>query len=303
MVADEPFVRTSRRLRGSDWRSELVVKLLLGLWIATIVYPIYYVIVASIGDASILREGRILPFPLNPSLDGYRRIFDYEDLWWGYRNSVIYLVLGTAINLAITLPAAYALSRRELRGRRIILMFCTMTIFIRAGLIPTYLVVNNLGLVNTVGVMVLFDAVIVWNLMVSRTFYQSFPQELYESAVIDGCNDFRVYLQIVVPTTRTLIFIMLLYYSVHHWNTYFTALVYLTDRTRYPIQVVLSFILARNQVPTEMVGDLGTFEERMRTYEMLKYCLIIAGSLPILIIIPFVQKYFMRGVMLGSLKG
>ena len=268
-----------------------------------IIYPVYYVIVASVSDPSILYEGRVFLLPRAPSLDGYLRVFSYSEIWYGYRNSAAYLVLGTAVNLAVTLPAAYALSRKELRWRKPILIFCTMTIFLRAGLIPTYLVVNGMGLVNTLGVMILFDAVIVWNLIVSRTFYQSFPNELYESAAMDGCSDLRIYVQIVLPTTKTLIMIMLLYYSVHHWNTYFTGLIFLTDPLRYPIQVVLSFILARNQVPIGLVSDLGTFEQQMRMYEMLKYVLIIAGSLPILIIIPFVQKYFMRGVMLGSLKG
>ena len=303
MVASQRALGDRLKIARYKWSANLVIKSILILWVSTILYPVYYVVIASFTDPTILYEGRIFLIPRNLSLDGYKRVFSYPDLWTGYRNSVIYLVLGTAVNLAVTLPAAYALSRREMKGRKAILIFFTMTIFVRAGLIPTYLVVNGLKLINTVWVMVLINAVVVWNLIISRTFYQGFPEELYESAMMDGCSDFRIYLQIVLPTTKTLIMIMFLYYSVLHWNSYFNGLIYLTDRDRYPIQVILSFILARNQVPTEMVDNTVTMQKQLQIYEMLKYCMIIAGSVPILIIIPFVQKFFMKGVMLGSIKG
>ena len=303
MVGD--FVKPGGRggIGEGGWTSNIVIKIILLVWVTTIVYPMYYIIVASLSDPSVLYEGRIFLAPQGLSLDGYKKIFSYQDIWRGYRNSAIYLLLGTAINLVVTLPAAYALSRKEMKGRKVILIFFTMTIFIRAGLIPTYLVVSNLSLINTVWVMVLINAVIVWNLIISRTFYQGFPEELYESAMMDGCSDFRIYLQIVMPTTRTLIMVMFLYYSVLHWNSSFPGLIYLTDQGRYPIQVVLSFILARNQIPMEMVDNSVTLDKQLQIYEMLKYCLIIAGSLPILLLIPFVQKFFLRGVMLGSIKG
>ncbi len=208
MVGD--FVKPGGRggIGEGGWTSNIVIKIILLVWVTTIVYPMYYIIVASLSDPSVLYEGRIFLAPQGLSLDGYKKIFSYQDIWRGYRNSAIYLLLGTAINLVVTLPAAYALSRKEMKGRKVILIFFTMTIFIRAGLIPTYLVVSNLSLINTVWVMVLINAVIVWNLIISRTFYQGFPEELYESAMMDGCSDFRIYLQIVMPTTRTLIMVM-----------------------------------------------------------------------------------------------
>jgi putative aldouronate transport system permease protein len=217
---------------------------------------------------------------------------------------LIYLVLGTAINLIFTIPAAYALSRKDLIGRKAIILFITITMFFSGGLIPLYLVVKDLGLVNKIWAMVIPGAVYVWNLLVSKTFFQqSIPDELHDSGKIDGCNDFRFFFSIVLPLSITIIAVMTLFYGVGHWNAFFKALIYLRSEKLYPLQLILRSILLSNTAAESMVTDIQAAGEQQRIADLIKFGVIIVASVPMLILYPFLQKYFVKGVLIGSIKG
>jgi len=277
---------------------------LVAIILLLVVYPLYFIVIASISDPNMIYEGKVWLLPKELTLEGYQRIFGDSKIWLGYKNSIIYTVVGTIVNVSITLMAAYALSRKDLYGRNVIMFLFLMTMFFSGGLIPTYLVVKNLGLLNTMWALILPKAVAVWNVIVAKTFFESsIPNELLEAARIDGCSDVKFFWKIVLPLSKPIVAVMVLFYAVGHWNSYFDALIYLNNENLYPLQLILRNILIQNQASTMMISDLDSLAAKQRVSELIKYGVIIVASIPLLIVYPFVQKYFVKGVMIGGIKG
>ncbi|MUV37268.1 putative ABC transporter permease protein YtcP [Lentibacillus sp. JNUCC-1] len=275
---------------------------------AVVLYPLIYIISASISDPAAVNSGKMWLFPKDITFEGYRLIFQNDAIWRGYLNTIFYTVLGTTINLAVTLPAAYALGRKDFVGRNFFTGMFVLTMFFSGGLIPTYLVVKNLGLIDTIWAMVLPNAAAIWNIVIARVFFQStIPTELEESAKIDGCSNFKLFFKIVLPLSAPIIAVMALFYGVGHWNSYFNALIYLSDRSLYPLQMVLREILVLQEMASQNTNMTGSMAEIMHSKQQLaaiiKYGVMIVSTLPIIIVYPFLQRYFVQGVMIGSLKG
>lgn len=293
----------ARQTRG-DKVFDVVNVLLMCLILAIIVYPLWFVVIASVSDATKVAAGEVLLLPSGFSLKAYKMVFRDSMVMTGYRNTIFYTVLGTCINLVMTVLAAYPLSRKDWVGRRLFTTVIMFTMFFSGGTIPTYLLMNDLGLVNTVWAMVLPGAVSVYNTIVMRTFFNnSIPLELQEAAMVDGCSNTRLLLQIVLPLSKAIIAVMVLFYGVGHWNAFFNALIYLTDSDRYPLQLVLRSILIQNTASQDMLGDVDTLGNRVMLAETLKYALIIVSTLPMMVLYPFLQKFFEKGVMIGAIKG
>ncbi|PGV47568.1 carbohydrate ABC transporter permease [Bacillus sp. AFS037270] len=277
---------------------------LVAIILILVVYPLYFIVIASFSDPNMIYEGKVWFIPKELTLEGYERIFRDSKIWLGYKNSIIYTVVGTIVNVSFTLMAAYALSRKDLYGRNVIMFLFLMTMFFSGGLIPTYLVVKNLGLLNTMWALILPKAVAVWNVIVAKTFFESsIPGELLEAARIDGCSDVKFFWKIVLPLSKPIVAVMVLFYAVGHWNSYFDALIYLNNENLYPLQLILRNILIQNQASTMMISDLDSLAAKQRVSELIKYGVIIVASIPLLIVYPFVQKYFVKGVMIGGIKG
>jgi ABC-type glycerol-3-phosphate transport system permease component len=265
-------------------------------------YPLIYVLSSSISSPYDLLAGRVWLWPINPNMDGYKLVLENPDIWSGLFNSIFITVVGTLLNLFMTVTAAYPLSRKDLKLRRPILLMFTFTMLFSGGLIPNYLLVRDLGMYNTRWALLIPGAMSMFNFMVTRTFFiNSIPDELLESAKLDGCSDFRFMTSIVIPLSGAIIAVMALYYGVAHWNAYFNAFIYITDETKRPLQVILREILIMNQ--TDQMTEGASRNEAMYLAEQMKYGLIVLSSLPLLIAYPFVQKYFVRGVMIGAVKG
>lgn len=270
----------------------------------SVAYPLIYIVSASISDSYAVMSGEVVLWPVRPSLDAYRAVFRSRQLMIGYRNSLLYTSLGTAINLFVTLLAAYPLSRKDFYGRNLFMLFFSFTMLFSGGLIPTYLLVLNLGMINTVWAMVIPNAMSVWNMIIMRTYFQSnISIDLCEAAELDGCSDIRIIWRIVLPLSGPILAVMALFYAVGHWNSYFNALIYLTSPNMQPLQMVLRNILILFQPDADMTRDMADFARRQGVAQLLRFAVIIVSSLPVLIIYPFVQKYFVKGVMIGSLKG
>ncbi|MDF2646318.1 MAG: sugar transporter permease [Paenibacillus sp.] len=269
-----------------------------------VLYPLYFVLIASFSSPQLVLSGDIWLWPKGISWRGYEKLFQNREIMQGYGNTILYTVSGTAINLALTVAAAFPLSRRNFMGRHWISGFMVFTMFFSGGLIPTYLLIKQLELLNTYWVMVLPGAVSVWNIMLMRTFFQSgLPFELQEAAAIDGCSNLRILLRIVLPLSAPILAVMVLFYSVGHWNAYFNALIYLSDRDKYPLQLILREILVQGETKDMVDISEGSLSNSMLDVESIKYAIVIVANLPILILYPFLQKYFNKGVMVGALKG
>lgn len=285
----------------------LVNGLLLAVITLGVLYPLIFILVASVSDPIAVNGGEVWLWPKGATLDGYRRIFDFEPIWTGYRNTIFYTAVGTLINLALTLTSAYALSRKDLQGRNLFMFLFVLTMFFSGGIIPTFLVVKQLGLVNTIWAMMLPNAVGIWNIIIARTFFQmNIPIELQESAQIDGCSNMRMFRSIVLPLSKPIIAVMGLFYGVAHWNAFFNALIYLSDRDLYPLQLILREIMILNQVNDmlSMTSDqLENMSRQMYMADIMKYGLIVVSSLPVIVVYPFLQKYFLKGVLIGAIKG
>lgn len=268
-----------------------------------VAYPLYFIVIASISDPVDVYAGKVFLYPVHASLDGYRRILEYKSFFTGYRNTAVYTVVGTLVNVVMTIPAAYALSRKDLVGRNAVMMMITFTMLFSGGMIPSYLLVNDLGIDNTMWALILPGAVSSWNLIVARTFFQqTIPDELLEAAQLDGATNNQFFLRVVLPLSKPIIAVMVLFYAVGHWNSYFSAMIYLSDPNKYPLQLVLRSILFENSFG-DMVEDAANLAAQQRLGDMIKYGIIIASSLPLLVLYPFLQRYFIQGVMIGAVKG
>jgi putative aldouronate transport system permease protein len=276
---------------------------LLSLLLFSIVYPLYYMAIVSISDGLFVQRGEIHWYPIQINFDAYSIILSDPSIVRSYANTLLYTVLGTFINIVMTSLCAYPLSRRGMYGRKQVTAFIIFTMFFSGGLIPMYLIVYNLGLVNTIWAIVIPHAINVWYVIIMRTFFQNIPDELHESAHMDGANDLTVFFRIVLPLSMPVLATMIMFYAVWHWNSFFPALIYLNEKRLYPVQIIL-----RNMV---IVGEMATQKEQLGntdsdflvTAANVKYAVIIITILPIVTIYPFLQKYFIKGVMVGSLKG
>lgn len=290
--------------RGSDRIFSIVNYLILGGLLIAVAYPLIYVLSASFSDPTAVISGRMWLWPVDVTLDGYRAVLNNGRILTGFRNSLFYTVTGTFVSVVLTLLAAYPLSRRDLAGRNAIMFFFVFTLLFGGGLIPTYLIVRATGLLNTPLAMIIPAALSIYNMIITRTFFQvTIPDELLEAAQLDGCSDFRFLKDVVIPLSGPIIAVNALFYAVAQWNAFFNALIYLTDPGLFPLQLILREILVQNQVDLSQIADIDELMQRQKLADLLKYSLIVVASLPVLIIYPFVQKHFVRGVLIGSLKG
>ena len=267
-----------------------------------VAYPLYFTVIASFSKPEDVMLGRVVFWPRSFSVESYKMVIAEKSIWMGYGNTIIYTVLGTALNLLLTIMIAYPLSCKETPFRGVLTFIASFTMLFSGGLIPTYLLVRNLGMYNTIWSMLLPTGIATYNMLVMKNFFQSsIPGELKEAANLDGCNDIQTLIHVVLPLSGSIIAVMILFYAVGHWNEYFNALIYLKDRSRMPLQVILREILLQNQ---ELAAGDGTgLYEKMMAAETMKYAIIIVASVPVICMYPFVQKHFVKGVMVGAIKG
>ncbi len=285
---------------------DVVNTVLVLLVLLLIAYPLYYVIIASVSDPNAVNSGQVVFGPKEFTIEGYSRVLRETRIWRGYLNSIIYTVSYTLIGLLTTLPAAYALSRKDFRCRNFFMVIFMITTFFGGGLIPTYLLMKNLHIVNTIWAIVLPGSFSVFNAIVVRTYFQTtIPFELQEAAKIDGCSDFRIFVRIMLPLSKPIIAVIALFLAVAMWNSYFAAMMYLTKEDKYPLQLIMNEILVKQQLSSQLAGSSGgvAMAEQARASELIKYSVMIVSSLPILILYPFLQKYFIKGIMVGAVKG
>ncbi|MBQ8230579.1 MAG: carbohydrate ABC transporter permease [Lachnospiraceae bacterium] len=268
-----------------------------------VLYPVIYVISTSFSSADRVVQGDVWLLPVDFNLQGYKIILSYKNIWIGYRNTIFYTVVGTLINLAVTLMCAYPMARKTLRGRGPIMFFFSFTMLFSAGTIPYYILMNSLGLLNTRWVLLLPGAMSVYNMIVCRTFIQTnVPDEMLEASQIDGCNDIHFFFRMVLPLSKSIIAVLALWYGVGHWNSYFDAFLYLRDNNLFPLQIFLRELLIQSQQISEVTETLEEMQN-MDIYVVLKYCIIVVSTAPLCCIYPFIQKYFQKGVLVGSVKG
>jgi putative aldouronate transport system permease protein len=291
-----PSTVRRRRLDAVD----AILYVALALVALACLYPFVYVIAASFSSPSSVLAGDVTLWPIHPTFEGYRIILHYDQFWIAYRNTVLYTVGGTLLNVTLTVMAAYPLSRRWFYGRNVIQLIAVFTLFFNGGLIPTFLLVRNLHLLDTPWVMILPGAVNAFNLVIARTYFETnLPDELLEAAELDGASDLRVLCQVVVPLSRPLIAVLSLFYAVAHWNEYFNALIYLHSRNLLPLQVVLREIVVSQSMQQVMGDYIGM---RAEVSAIVKFATIVVATVPILMVYPFVQRHFVKGALLGALK-
>lgn len=293
-------IRSSTFDKGFDFVNLTLITLIL----VVVAYPLLYVISASFSDPILVTSGKVLLFPKGITLEGYQKIFESTEIWRSFYNSVCYTVIGTTLNIVMTVMAAYPLARSNLVGRRPLSLLLTFTMYFSGGMIPSFLVVKMLGLYNSFWALIIPGAVSTYNMIVMRSFFESsIPEELHDAADIDGCNDYQYLLKILLPLSKPVLAVMVLFYGTGHWNAFFNAIIYLRDSADYPLQVVLRNILLKNVLSENMITDFGGAATYSHTAEIIKYGLIIVSSIPMMIVYPFVQKHFVKGVMIGSIKG
>lgn len=277
--------------------------ILLGLFVVAIIVPMIYIIVASFMDPVTLQNKGITFDFSKWTLTAYERVISNKQIWVGFKNAVIYSVVFTFVSVAITLLAAYPMSRKDFKGRGFFNIIFVITMFFGGGLIPTYLLIDNLGLLDSMWAIILPGAFSVWNMIIARTYYQGIPGELREAAEVDGANEITYFFKIMLPVCTPVIAVLALWQFVGMWNSYFDAMIYLNDTSKQPLQLVLRSILIQNQPESGMISDMQSTAERAQLAELLKYATIIISSLPLLVMYPFFQKYFDSGIMAGSIKG
>lgn len=295
--------RRAARTSRSDRLFDVVNIILLTLFCLIVLYPLYFMVIASVSDPGLVDSGQVWLLPAGVSLAGFHALLAESSIWRGYANTILYVVLSVVIGVPVTLMAAYPLARRDLVGRHIFMGLMIFTLFFGGGLIPTYMLVRSLGMLNTVWAMVIPGVVSVWNVIIARTYFQTtVPGELLDAALIDGCSNIGYFVRILVPLAKPLTAVLVLFTVVGQWNSYFDALIYLDDRTLYPLQLVLREFLIQSQPTTGMNTDIATYSAQLRLSEMIKYAVIIVSALPLLILYPFLQRFFVSGMLVGSLK-
>jgi putative aldouronate transport system permease protein len=295
---------TAVKESGSDRAFNIFNYTILTLFLVAVAYPLIYVVSASISDARAVTSGQVWLWPVDITFEGYTAILKHPLLVRSFFNSVFYTAAGAFVSVVLTVLAAYPLSRKDLYGGNVILFLFMFTMLFSGGLIPTYLVVKELGMLNTRWAMIIPAALSVWNMIITRTFFQtSIPDELLEAAKLDGASDLRFLKDVVLPLSGPIIAVNALLYAVAQWNQFFSALLYLTDQNLWPFQLVLREVLIQNNVDAAMMTDIQDMVRRQNLRELLKYSLIVVATVPILLVYPFVQKHFVKGVLIGSVKG
>ena len=295
------------RFQLSDKAFERINTIFVLVLTLIIIYPLIFVVSASISDPHAVNTGKMWLWPVDITFDGFKRVFQNEAIWVGYKNTIIYTLVGTSIHLFILLPCAYALSRKELMAKKVFLWIILFTMLFNGGLIPTYLVVQGLGMVNTMWAIVIPGVVGAWSLLVARSFFQqTIPDQLVEASKIDGASDLYLFIKVVLPLSLPIIAVMALFHAVALWNQYFNALIYLTDEELFPLQLILRQILIINEVSADSAasaaGAAQSFADQVKTASLVKYAVIIVSALPLLIVYPFLQRFFVKGVLIGSVK-
>lgn len=292
------------RISREDKILYMVCYVILSLLIVVVMYPLIYVLSSSFSSGQAVSSGKVLLWPVDFSVQGYKIIFSYKAVWTGYANTIFYTVAATALNLALTTMAAYPLARRDFYGKGIYMLLFMITMFFTGGIIPKYILMSNLNLVNTRWAIIFSGAISVHNLIIMRTYFQnSIPGELLEAAKMDGISDIGYLLRIVLPLSKTIMAVIILYYAVAHWNSYFTAMMYLRDRDLQPLQIVLRDILNASNIDLSQIDDAEVLAQMTGAADLIKYALIVVSVVPMLCFYPFIQKYFEKGVMIGSVKG
>ncbi|NLK74457.1 MAG: carbohydrate ABC transporter permease [Clostridiales bacterium] len=282
----------------------IIIGTLLTLIFLAVLYPCIFVLSASFSSGTAVQSGKVILFPVDFSLKGYETVFQTSTIWTGFKNSLFYTVVGTALNIFLTMIAAYTLSRKDLPGRNGIMLFFTFTMFFNGGIITNYLLVVKLGIINTRWALLLPGALNVYNLIVAKTFLQSnIPDELLEASQIDGCSDIKFLSRVVLPLSKAVIAVLVLFYGVAHWNTYFNAMIYLSNRDIFPLTIFLKEILIADQIDPSAISNPELQEQIAQAAGVIKYALIVVSMIPVLVIYPFIQKYFVKGVMIGAIKG
>lgn len=306
-VDEIPFNPKLRmKKKPGDWVVDIILALIIVAIVFITLYPLWFVVIASFSNAGLVSQGAVTFWPRGINFSGYIKVMQEPRIWIGYRNTLLYSIVGTAVNMLVTLPVGFTLSRAEFKPRRVILFLFTFTMFFNGGLIPAYLLFKDLGILNTMWVFILPGAVSVYNVIIVRSFFEtSIPEELHDAAQLDGLGYFRYFMKIVLPLSSAIIGVIALYYFVGHWNDYFTGLIYIRDQNKQPLQVILQNILLANQVTTSGGGSSNGMNmiEKQQLADSIKYGIIIVSTLPLLVIYPFVQKYFTKGVMIGAVKG
>lgn len=307
MAAMKSVTAAKNRIKTSrvDRIYYTLMNMFLFLFFIIILLPLLNVVASSFSNSVVVNQGRVLFWPVQPTLEGYKAVFEYPGIWRAYANTFIYTITGTMLNLAMTMIAAYPLARKGLPFKGIVVALFMFTMLFSGGTIPGYLLVKNLGMIDTIWAMIVPGAISVYNMIIARTFIQNIPDDIEEAAKIDGCSDIRYFFEMVLPLSKTVIAVLALYYAVAHWNDYFTAFLYMMDPDKMPLQITLRAILIKNSF-TEAAGitiDEETMLNNQARQDLLKYSLIIVSSVPILVLYPFIKKFFMKGVMLGAVKG
>lgn len=301
MKAEKIRIKRSK----SDLVFDIVSSIILGIIAIIAVYPLYFVLIASISSPEAVNAGQVMLYPIGVTLEGYQKLFEDSRIFVGYRNTILYTAFGTMLDLVLTLITAYPLSFKKLPGRKIFAGFFLFTMFFNGGLIPTFLLVKNLSLYDTPFVLVILGALNIYNMIIARSFFEgTISKDLMDAAEIDGCGKFRFFLSIVLPLSKALLGVLVVYYGVAHWNQYFNALIYISKEELRPLQMVLREILIQNSMSMQVFDESMMLEllRRERYAELIKYGVIVVASVPVLCIYPFIQKYFTKGVMLGAVK-
>jgi putative aldouronate transport system permease protein len=302
MEAATKLALQPKKLGNSDKIMEKLLYIWAVLVLIIVLYPLYFIIIASFSDPSAVGSGQVWVIPKGFTLDGYKELLNHSNIWVGYRNTIIYTVVGTLIGLVVNISAGYALSRKDLVGRKFLSLFFIFTMFFNGGLVPTFLTIRDFHMYDTFWVMVLPFSVAVFDIIVARTFFRTgIPTELWEAAQIDGCGNLRFYAQMVLPLSKPIIAVLALWFAVGQWNSYFNALIYLQNENLYPLQLILRDILVTNQMQTAL-GTGEAAQIALRLANLLRYSVIIVATVPIMCIYPFVQKHFNKGVMIGAVK-
>ena len=302
----ETKTRTAIRQSRGDRVFSVCNYVFLTLILLVVLYPLIYVLSASISDPVAVNSGRMWLFPVDITWEGYKRVLENSEIWIGYRNTILYTLFGTMYNLLLTLPCAYGLSVRDLPGRKFLLGIFMFTMYFGGGLVPTYFLIKRLGMINSPLAIILPGGISVMNMLIARTYFStSIPDALKEAAYIDGCKPITCFIRIILPLSKPVIAILALYYAVGHWNAYFNAMIYLNDRKIFPLQLFLREILIQEKMSVEMAESVESdyIAHQQRIAEMVKYSTMIVSALPLLVVYPFLQRFFVQGVMIGSVKG
>ena len=293
------------KLTASDFVFNIIVYAILIIALVAVAYPLINVVSASFSSAAAVSAGQVVLLPVKPSLIAYKMVIGYKNIWIGYKNSLAYMVVGTVMALIMNVMAAFPLSRKEFVGRHVVTLILAITMYVHGGLVPTYLIISSLGLLDTFWVMVIPGATSVWHIIMIRTYFQnSIPDELYEASQLDGCSDFNYMIKVLLPLSGPIVAVIALYTAVGIWNSYFNALIYLTKQELYPLQLFLRNILTLGKnINIDEVENIEEIQDMIGLSNLMKYAVIVVASVPVMVIYPFVQRFFVKGVVVGSIKG